>query len=102
MDEVSDCKGEPLIEGDRVEAWRDGKRYTATVKTIAPHRPGDGDFRLVILVREDDHTEVQSFSDAVVTLPDSDPLRETAYLTSSPLNARHLLAAIDEMEAGGN
>jgi hypothetical protein len=66
--EVSDYKGKPVSVGAHVEAYLDGTRYTATVKEIKQHRPGDGDFRCVILVREDDHTEVESFSDAVVTL----------------------------------
>jgi hypothetical protein len=37
------------------------------VKEIKPHHPGNGDFRDVILVREDDHTEVESFSDYVIS-----------------------------------
>jgi hypothetical protein len=64
---VSDYRGQPLTEGAHVEARLDGKRYTATVKEIKPHYPGDGDFRRVILVREDDHTEAESFSDAVIS-----------------------------------
>lgn len=68
--QVADYNGNPLAEGDRVEAWRDGTRYTATVKKIRPHAPGDGDFRRVTLVRDADGAEVQSFSDAVITLAD--------------------------------
>jgi hypothetical protein len=63
---VSDYHGNPLSEGARVEAWLDGARYTATVKEIK--YPAGSGYRDIILIREDDHTEVQSFSDAVVVI----------------------------------
>lgn len=65
---TTDYRGARLREGARVEAWRDGSRYTATVRTIRPHAAGDGDFRRVVLVRDDDRAEVESFSDAVSVL----------------------------------
>lgn len=65
---VGDFRGNPLAEGSRVEAWLDGERYTATVKEVKPHRAGDGDFRWVVLVREGDLREIQSFSDAIGAL----------------------------------
>lgn len=54
----------------------------------------------------DDHEEViitRSGHDPVVivSLDDYKSLQETAYLMSSPLNARRLLAAIDRLENGG-
>lgn len=67
---VTDSRGNALGEGDRVEAWLDGERYTATVKEIKPHRAGDGNFRWIVLVREGDLREIQSFSDAAITLAD--------------------------------
>ena len=70
---VRDHKGNPLAEGARVEAWLDGERYTATVKRIWPHRPGDGDFRRIILALEDDGTEDESYSDAVAVIAGQAP-----------------------------
>ncbi len=63
---VSDYHGKPLSEGARVEAWRDGVRYTATVKEINPSAPAG--YHSVTLVREDDRTEVHSVSDAVAVI----------------------------------
>jgi antitoxin YefM len=37
----------------------------------------------------------------MISLADYNALEETAYLMSSPLNARRLLASIDELENGG-
>ena len=68
---VSDYNGQPLREGARVEAWYDGVRYTATVKKIRPQHPASG-YRDVILVRESDHAEVRSFSDAVVVIGETE------------------------------
>jgi hypothetical protein len=68
MPEVRDHNGNPLNEGSHVEAWLDGVRYTARVKTIQPHHPGCGDYRHIALVRDDDHTEVQGFSDSVAVI----------------------------------
>ena len=62
---AADYDGKPLSEGDRVDAWHDGVKYSAVVKAIRDHCDGDGDFRRLILVRDDDGTEVQSFSDGV-------------------------------------
>lgn len=67
MSTVTDYNGNALTAGARVEAWRDGVRYTAKVKEIVPHLPAS-DCRHVILVREADGAEVESFSDAVVVL----------------------------------
>lgn len=36
----------------------------------------------------------------IVSLDDYESLKETAYLLRSPVNARRLLASIDELEAG--
>jgi hypothetical protein len=66
---VRDSRGNPLTEGARVEAWRDGQHYLATVKEVRPHELGDGDFRRVVLIREGDHAEMGSFSDAVRVIP---------------------------------
>jgi hypothetical protein len=63
---VRDYNGKPLAEGDLVTAWLDGARYTARVEEIGPHHPGCGDHRHIVLVREDDHAVVESYSDAVV------------------------------------
>lgn len=65
---VRDYNGNPLSEGARVKAWHDGQRYTAEVTEIKPHHPGCGNHRHIVLVRDDDHAEVQSYSDAVVVL----------------------------------
>ncbi len=37
----------------------------------------------------------------IVSLEDYESLKETAYLLRSPVNARRLLASIDELENGG-
>jgi antitoxin YefM len=37
----------------------------------------------------------------IVSLADYESLRETAYLLRSPVNARRLLASIEELENGG-
>ncbi|WP_457028387.1 type II toxin-antitoxin system Phd/YefM family antitoxin [Kitasatospora sp. P5_F3] len=37
----------------------------------------------------------------IVSLEDYQSLKETAYLLSSPANARRLLSSIDELETGG-
>lgn len=66
---VRDSRGNRLTEGAHVEAWRDGQRYMATVKEIESHHLGDGDFRHVVLIREGDHAEMGSFSDAVRVIP---------------------------------
>ena len=63
---VTDHHGNALQEGCRVWAWHGGTRFGARVKEILPWRPGDGDFRLIILTRDVDGTEASSFSDAVV------------------------------------
>jgi hypothetical protein len=65
---IRDARGNPLSEGAHVEAWRDGQRYTATVKEIESHHLGDGPFRHVVLIRDSDHAEARSFSDAVVVI----------------------------------
>jgi hypothetical protein len=65
---VTDYHGQPLHEGFRVEGWYDGVRFTARVKEIRPHDPASPDYRHVILVRDNDLAEVQSFSDAVVVI----------------------------------
>lgn len=61
-----DYHGNSLAAGDRVEGWLERVRYTATVKEVKPHHPGCGDHRHVVVIRDDDHTEVRTFSDAVV------------------------------------
>ena len=68
MSGARDSAGKPLREGVRVEAWHDGARYTARVKEIQPHDPACGDHRHVSLVRDADHAEVRSFSDAIVVI----------------------------------
>ena len=65
---VRDYTGKPLAKGARVTAWLDGVRYDAKVKEIKPHHPGCGDHRHIILIRDDDHTEVASTSDAVTVI----------------------------------
>lgn len=65
---IIDYSGAPLREGDHVEGWLDGIRYTATVMTIRAHVPGDGDFRRIVLIRDDDGTAADSFSDSVRVL----------------------------------
>lgn len=37
----------------------------------------------------------------IVSLEDYESLKETAYLLRSPVNARRLLASIEELESGG-
>ena len=74
--EVLDYRGNPLSVGARVQAWRDGQRYTATVKEIKPQQASCGDHLHITLAREDDHAEVQSFSDAVVVI--KEPGTETS------------------------
>ena len=68
-EKIRDYHGQALTEGAHVEAWRDGVRYTATVKEIRPQAPAG--YREVVLIRDDNHTEMRSFSDAVVVLGDS-------------------------------
>ena len=70
---VRDYHGDPLTDGAHVEAWLDGTRYTATVKEIKPHHPGDGDLRRIILALGDDPVEAESYSDAVVVIKNEDP-----------------------------
>lgn len=65
---VSDYNGNPLAEGARVEAWRDGVRYLAKVKEIRRRFASDGSIRRITLIRDDDRREVQSYSDAVVVI----------------------------------
>lgn len=65
--EVSDHHGKPLREGVRVEAWRDGVRFTARMKEVRPRDPGSG-YHRVILVRDGDQVDVRSFSDAVAVI----------------------------------
>ena len=65
---VTDYNGNPLSAGARVEAWYGGVRYTAVVKEFRPRLISDGAIRRIILVREDNRAEVQSFSDAVIAL----------------------------------
>ena len=65
---ITDYHGAPLREGDHVEAYLDGTRYTATVKMIMPHHPGCGGHRHVVLIRDDDGTAAYSTSDAVQVL----------------------------------
>lgn len=62
---TTDHRGAPLTEGSHVVAWIFGERFTATVKTIGDYQNGDGDFRRLVLVRDDNGTEVPSFSDGV-------------------------------------
>lgn len=66
---VRDRDGNPLAEGAHVKAWRMGQPYMATVKEIRPHYPGDGEFRRLTLVQDDDRAEVEGYSDAVVVIP---------------------------------
>jgi len=37
----------------------------------------------------------------IVALSDYESMKETAYLTRNPANARHLLEGIEELESGG-
>jgi enamine deaminase RidA (YjgF/YER057c/UK114 family) len=76
---VRDREGTLITEGAPVVAWWKDDSFTATVKIIMPHRPGDGDFRRLVLVRDDDQAEVERDSDSIVvvvgddeTLPDTD------------------------------
>jgi antitoxin YefM len=45
-------------------------------------------------------TRTRAQSVVMLSLDDFEALQETAYLLRSPRNARRLLAAIDQMEAG--
>jgi len=64
-----DYEGNPLTEGAHVTAWcKEGQPYTATVKDIGPRHPGAGDFRRIVLVRDEDDAEVEDYSDAVVVI----------------------------------
>lgn len=72
---ATDYRGAPLREGDRVEAWLSGSRYTATVRTIKRPTASDGETRRIVLVRDDDGTERDCYSDAIVVL-DTDPTKE--------------------------
>ncbi|MEU0030640.1 hypothetical protein [Streptomyces sp. NPDC006335] len=76
---VTDLEGNPVTEGAPVVAWRhDKKKFTATVKTIMPHRAGDGDFRRIVLVKDDDQEEVERHSDQlVVVVGDDETLPDT-------------------------
>lgn len=65
---VRDSRGNPLREGDRVEAWLDTVRYVATVKAARPEQASDGSVRRLILVRDGDGAEIESYSDAVVVI----------------------------------
>lgn len=64
MSEAGVIDDEPALEEPGL---RGGARYTARVKEIRPQEPGSG-YRHVILVRDGDHAEVRSFSDAVTVL----------------------------------
>lgn len=66
---TADGKGSPLADGDHVEAWHEGERYTATVKAVRPQHPGCGGHRHIVLIRDGDRAEVESFSDAVAVIP---------------------------------
>jgi len=65
---VTDYNGTPLAEGDHVEAWLSGERYTATVLTIRAPVPGDGNFRRIVLVPDGGAVPIDSYSDSVVVL----------------------------------
>jgi hypothetical protein len=51
--------------GDRVTGWHDGTPYAAVILAVEPHHPGCGD-HLHIIVRCEDGTEMETFTDAVV------------------------------------
>jgi hypothetical protein len=64
MKTVTDYHGHPIDVGDQVRAWDEGSgAFTATVSAIGPHRPGDGEFYPVVLVRDDDQSEIERDSD---------------------------------------
>ncbi len=65
------------------------KNYAATLDRVA------NDHEEAVITRPGHEPVV------MISVSDYDSLRETAYLMSSPLNARRLLAAIDRLENGG-
>jgi antitoxin YefM len=65
------------------------KNYAATLDRVA------NDHEEAVITRPGHEPVV------MISVSDYDSLRETAYLMSSPLNARRLLASIDELETGG-
>ncbi|MCZ1012341.1 hypothetical protein [Streptomyces lydicus] len=77
-----DYEGSPITEGAAVVAWQDGDMFTATVKAIMPHRAGDGEFRRIVLDRDDDHAEIERSSDQVVVVVGDDELLPGADLTA--------------------
>jgi hypothetical protein len=79
---VTDSEGSPLKEGTAVTAWYDDKSFTATVKAIKPREAGDGNFRRVVLIRDDDHAEVESYSDAVLVVVGDDEVLLDTNLTA--------------------
>jgi hypothetical protein len=68
MSEALDFTGQPLAVGNQVEAYWDGKPYTATVMTILPEDPGCDDHRHVVLQRDGDGAVIDNRSDAVLVI----------------------------------
>ncbi|WP_328373646.1 hypothetical protein OG800_50680 (plasmid) [Streptomyces sp. NBC_00445] len=91
---VRDCEGIPITEGAPVVAWWNDDRFTATVKVIVPHRVGDGDFRRVVLIRDDDHAEVERASDAIVVVVGDETLPDTNLTAVVDTRARDARAVI--------
>lgn len=65
---TADYHGQPFAEGMHVTAWRDGISYTGLVSRIWPRDPGSG-YHRIIVIRDGDQAQVETFSDAVVVTP---------------------------------
>lgn len=80
---VTDREGSPIAAGAAVVAWRNGEKFTATVEVIMPHRAGDGDFRRIVLARDDDLEKVERASDQIVVVVGDDETLQDANLTAA-------------------
>jgi hypothetical protein len=69
---TTDYHGEPLAEGMHVTAGRDGIPYTGQVSLIQPQERGSG-YRRITIIRDDDQTQMETFSDAVVVTDSGEP-----------------------------
>lgn len=64
-----------VTEGERVTGWTGDGLYTGTVTLVRPPWPGCGDHRHITVRRDDDGTEIETYSDAVWPAPGLNRLR---------------------------
>jgi len=60
---ASDMNGDDIRIKTRIRAWLDSKEYTAVITGFEHYQ---GNVVRVVAIRDDDKTEVKTFSDAVV------------------------------------